>query len=185
MISSAQSRPFSTHPGNRGPKLKHGRASNARRPGAGELTAKADHSACLLHFPWSTGECTMTYGIRRREFMAGIAAGLIASPAVVRAQGQPVVIRAGALKLIHSIAPYFYDQFVPAGYKIEVMPFETPDRMQERRRNQVGRFRRVRHCRRTPRRRRRRAGRGHRLDLQQRHGHHRQKGLPGLPRSRI
>jgi NitT/TauT family transport system substrate-binding protein len=68
----------------------------------------------------------MTYGIRRREFMAGLGAGLIASPAVVRAQGQPVVIRAGALKLIHSIAPYFYDQFVPAGYKIEVLPFETP-----------------------------------------------------------
>jgi NitT/TauT family transport system substrate-binding protein len=68
----------------------------------------------------------MTYRIRRREFIAGIGAGLIASPAIVRAQGQPVVIRAGALKLIHSIAPYFYDQFVPAGYKIEVLPFETP-----------------------------------------------------------
>jgi NitT/TauT family transport system substrate-binding protein len=71
----------------------------------------------------------MTSGIRRREFIAGLGAGLgaglIASPAVVRAEG-PVVIRAGALKLIHSIAPYFYDQFVPAGYKIEVLPFETP-----------------------------------------------------------
>ncbi len=42
------------------------------------------------------------------------------------AEGQPIVIRAGALKLIHSIAPYFYDQFVPAGYKVEVLPFETP-----------------------------------------------------------
>ena len=72
----------------------------------------------------------MTSGIRRREFIAGIGAGLgagvLASPAIVRAEGQPVVIRAGALKLIHSIAPYFYDQFVPAGYKIEVFPFETP-----------------------------------------------------------
>ncbi len=28
--------------------------------------------------------------------------------------------------LIHSIAPYFYEQFVPAGYKVEVLPFETP-----------------------------------------------------------
>src|SRR3954462_776238 len=71
----------------------------------------------------------MTSGIRRREFIAGLGAGLgaglFASPAIVRAEG-PVVIRAGALKLIHSIAPYFYDQFVPAGYKIEVLPFETP-----------------------------------------------------------
>ena len=57
---------------------------------------------------------------------AGIGAGLLAAPAIVRAQGQPIVIRAGALKLIHSIAPYFYDQFVPAGYKVEVLPFETP-----------------------------------------------------------
>ena len=41
----------------------------------------------------------MTSVIRRREFIAGlgagIGAGLIASPAVVRAEG-PVVIRAGA-----------------------------------------------------------------------------------------
>ena len=44
----------------------------------------------------------------------------------MRAEGEPVVIRAGALKLIHSIAPYFYEQFVPAGYKVEVLPFETP-----------------------------------------------------------
>src|SRR6201996_5117226 len=64
--------------------------------------------------------------IRRRDFIAGLGAGLLAAPAIVRAEGEPIVIRAGALKLIHSIAPYFYDQFVPAGYKIEVLPFETP-----------------------------------------------------------
>jgi len=46
----------------------------------------------------------MTFGIRRREFITGLGAGLLAAPAIVRAQGQPVVIRAGALKLIHSIA---------------------------------------------------------------------------------
>ena len=67
----------------------------------------------------------ITRTLRRREFIAGLGAGLIAAPAILRAEG-PVVIRAGALKLIHSIAPYFYDQFVPAGYKIEVLPFETP-----------------------------------------------------------
>jgi NitT/TauT family transport system substrate-binding protein len=32
----------------------------------------------------------------------------------------------GALKLIHSIAPYFYEKFTPAGYKVEVIPFESP-----------------------------------------------------------
>src|SRR6201989_1245170 len=68
----------------------------------------------------------MTIKFRRREFLATVGAGLLATPAILRAAGEPVVIRAGALKLIHSIAPYFYDQFVPAGYKVEVMPFETP-----------------------------------------------------------
>jgi NitT/TauT family transport system substrate-binding protein len=72
----------------------------------------------------------MSKTIHRRGFMAGLGvslgAGLIAAPTIVRAAGEPIVIRAGALKLIHSIAPYFYDQFVPAGYRVEVVPFETP-----------------------------------------------------------
>ena len=68
----------------------------------------------------------MTSRIRRREFVAGLGVSLLAAPAIVRAEGEPILIRAGALKLIHSIAPYFYDQFVPAGYKVEVLPFETP-----------------------------------------------------------
>ena len=67
----------------------------------------------------------MTSTIRRREFVLSLGAGLMAAPAVLRA-AEPVTIRAGALKLIHSIAPYFYDQFVPEGYKMEVLPFETP-----------------------------------------------------------
>src|ERR1700750_2027515 len=67
----------------------------------------------------------MKKAIHRRDFIAGASAALIAAPGIVRADG-PVVIRAGALKLIHSIAPYFYDQFVPEGYKVEVLPFETP-----------------------------------------------------------
>jgi NitT/TauT family transport system substrate-binding protein len=67
----------------------------------------------------------MIKSIRRRDVILGIGAGLIAAP-FVHAEGEVVVIRAGALKLIHSIAPYFYDQFVPSGYKVEVTPFETP-----------------------------------------------------------
>src|SRR5262249_46460605 len=38
----------------------------------------------------------------------------------------PTVIKMGALKLIHSIAPYFYQRFTPAGYEVEVIPFESP-----------------------------------------------------------
>jgi ABC-type nitrate/sulfonate/bicarbonate transport system substrate-binding protein len=63
--------------------------------------------------------------LHRRTFVAGLGAGLVAAPTILRAQ-QPTVIRMGSLKLIHSIAPHFYERFVPAGYKVEVLPFETP-----------------------------------------------------------
>lgn len=36
------------------------------------------------------------------------------------------VIKVGTLKLIHGITPYFYEKFTPPGYRIEVIPFETP-----------------------------------------------------------
>jgi len=36
------------------------------------------------------------------------------------------VIKVGTLKLIHGVTPYFYEKFVPAGYKVEVIPFESP-----------------------------------------------------------
>src|SRR3982074_2162207 len=71
------------------------------------------------------GVAPMKSKIRRRESIAGVGLGVLAAPAIVRAQ-TPIVIRTGALKLIHSIAPYFYERFVPAGYKVEVLPFETP-----------------------------------------------------------
>src|ERR1044072_6395799 len=63
--------------------------------------------------------------IRRRAFLMGASAVAIAGPAVVRAD-DTVVIKMGALKLIHSIAPYFYEKFTPTGYKIEIIPFESP-----------------------------------------------------------
>ncbi|MBX6330168.1 MAG: NrtA/SsuA/CpmA family ABC transporter substrate-binding protein [Pseudolabrys sp.] len=62
--------------------------------------------------------------IRRREFLIGAGAA-IAVPSILRAQNV-TVIKMGALKLIHSIAPYFYEKFTPAGYKVEVIPFESP-----------------------------------------------------------
>ena len=39
----------------------------------------------------------MTSRIRRREFIVGLGVGLFAAPAIVRAEGEPIVIRAGAL----------------------------------------------------------------------------------------
>src|SRR3954469_1175714 len=61
--------------------------------------------------------------IRRRDFLIGAGAAL-AAPSIARAD--TTVIKMGALKLIHSIAPYFYEKFTPAGYKVEVIPFESP-----------------------------------------------------------
>jgi ABC-type nitrate/sulfonate/bicarbonate transport system substrate-binding protein len=53
----------------------------------------------------------------------------LAAPAVLRfrsAQAETVTIKMGSLKLIHSITPYFYPRFLPAGYKVDVIPFESP-----------------------------------------------------------
>jgi len=43
-----------------------------------------------------------------------------------KANADDKVIRVGTLKLIHGITPYFYEKFAPPGYKIEVIPFESP-----------------------------------------------------------
>ena len=59
-----------------------------------------------------------------KSFVAIAALALAAlSPS---AGAEDKVIKVGALKLIHSITPYFYEKFTPAGYKIEVIPFESP-----------------------------------------------------------
>ena len=57
-----------------------------------------------------------------RVFAALLLAASLLSPA----QAADRVIKVGALKLIHSITPYFYEKFTPAGYRIEVIPFESP-----------------------------------------------------------
>ena len=51
---------------------------------------------------------------------------LTLSIAAPQAQAEDKVLRVGTLKLIHGITPYFYEKFAPAGYKIEVIPFESP-----------------------------------------------------------
>ena len=63
--------------------------------------------------------------ITRRHLLAGAAMGAVAAPALARAQA-PTTIRMGSLKLIHSIAPSFYERFTPAGVRVEVVPFESP-----------------------------------------------------------
>jgi len=57
-----------------------------------------------------------------------VLAGLIAAGAMAAAPALAAdrVIKVGTLKLIHAITPYFYEKFTPAGYKIEVIPYETP-----------------------------------------------------------
>ena len=43
-----------------------------------------------------------------------------------QSQVQDKTLRVGTLKLIHGISAYFYDRFVPPGYIVEVIPFESP-----------------------------------------------------------
>jgi NitT/TauT family transport system substrate-binding protein len=58
-----------------------------------------------------------------RRALLGAASAALAAPAL---QAQGVTVRIGALRLIHSIAPYLYERFQPAGMRIEVIPFESP-----------------------------------------------------------
>lgn len=46
-------------------------------------------------------------------------------PAIVRAQTQRV-IKMGSLRLIHSMTPHFYEKFLPANLKLEVITFDSP-----------------------------------------------------------
>lgn len=64
--------------------------------------------------------------IKRRHLIAGagLAAGALAAPSVLRAQGRTV--KMGSLRLVHSMPPYFYEKFAPADLKIEVIVFDSP-----------------------------------------------------------
>lgn len=55
--------------------------------------------------------------ITRRSALAG----LLAAPTVLRHARAATVVRMGALKLIHSITPYFYERFLPAGTTLEII----------------------------------------------------------------
>lgn len=63
----------------------------------------------------------------RRKLIATLLATLfVCAAGSTPAFAADQVIRVGTLKLMHAITPYFYDKFTPTGYKIEVIPFETP-----------------------------------------------------------
>ena len=62
---------------------------------------------------------------RRRLFAgAGFAAAALAAPAVLRAETRTV--KMGALRLVHSMPPYFYEKFAPADLKVEIIVFDSP-----------------------------------------------------------
>ena len=65
--------------------------------------------------------------IDRRHLLrsTAAAAGLIAAPAILRAQTQRTV-KMGSLRLIHSMTPHFYEKFLPANFKLEVITFDSP-----------------------------------------------------------
>jgi NitT/TauT family transport system substrate-binding protein len=60
----------------------------------------------------------------RRALLLAIAAGVLFAGQPAAAEDK--VIKMGSLKLIHSIAPYFYAKFTPPGYKVEIIPFDSP-----------------------------------------------------------
>ena len=63
--------------------------------------------------------------IQRRRLLAGagLAAATLAAPSVLRAE--PRTVKMGALRLVHSMPPYFYERFAPAGTAGFCWPFTT------------------------------------------------------------
>ena len=71
----------------------------------------------------------MRHRVSRRALLVAAAASL---PFVTSLSAAPPaaaadrIIKMGGLKLIHSIAPQFYAQFTPPGYKVEIVLFDSP-----------------------------------------------------------
>ena len=64
--------------------------------------------------------------IHRRRLLAnaGVAAGILAAPSILRAETR--MVKMGALRLVHSMPPYFYERFAPSDLKIEIVVFDSP-----------------------------------------------------------
>ena len=64
--------------------------------------------------------------LNRRNLLVSSAAAVVAGSHLNTVFAQDKVLRVGTLKLMHAITPHFYEKFAIPGYKIEVIPFETP-----------------------------------------------------------
>src|SRR5215468_8526324 len=61
-----------------------------------------------------------------RPIQLALALLLAAASFASTARADDKVLKVGTLKLIHGISPYFYEKFAPPGYRVEVIPFESP-----------------------------------------------------------
>ncbi len=66
------------------------------------------------------------YSTSRRDFLRLAASAAALSSTSLSASAADRTIKVGTLKLIHGITPYFYEKFLPAGFNVEVIPFESP-----------------------------------------------------------
>jgi ABC-type nitrate/sulfonate/bicarbonate transport system substrate-binding protein len=64
---------------------------------------------------------------RRKLILAGaaLAAAPLAAPHVANAQA-PRTVRIGGLRLIHAMTPHFYERFLPANLRVEIVTFDSP-----------------------------------------------------------
>ena len=61
-----------------------------------------------------------------RPYRLALLVALAAVSLTATAHADDKVLKVGTLKLIHGISAYFYEKFAPAGYTVEVFPFESP-----------------------------------------------------------
>ncbi|MDI1343852.1 MAG: NrtA/SsuA/CpmA family ABC transporter substrate-binding protein [Pseudolabrys sp.] len=66
------------------------------------------------------------YPTSRRGFLRLAASAAALSTTGLTAFAADRTIKVGTLKLIHGITPYFYEKFAPAGFNVQVIPFESP-----------------------------------------------------------
>ncbi len=68
----------------------------------------------------------MRYRLQQTITAAALLLGCVLVAPLAPADAEERLIKVGTLKLIHGITPYFYEKFLPPGYKVEVSPFESP-----------------------------------------------------------
>jgi NitT/TauT family transport system substrate-binding protein len=64
--------------------------------------------------------------LNRRKLLATATITAVSGmPSLVLAQA-PRTVKVCAFRVLHSMAPHFYERFVPAGWKVEVISFDSP-----------------------------------------------------------